>query len=375
MDEAISPKILLVDDTAANLRILDAVLTPRGYHIVTATNGQEAMEIVKDEHPDLILCDIVMPLMDGYEFCRHLREDPATRLLPVIMITASEETEKVKAIEAGADDFIVTPFSQPELLARVKSLLRVKEYQDQIQDQATELADLNRTLKDRVAQQVEELERLSRLRRFLSPQLAQIVINSGAEALLESHRANIAVVFADLRGFTSFSETAEPEELMDVLSEYHQALGTQIHLYEGTVGFFSGDGLMVIFNDPLPCPDPASRAVSMALGMRTMMGPIIQSWRKHEHELGFASGIALGYATLGLVGFEGRYDYTAIGPVVNLAARLCAEAKNDQIIITRHVLSEVEELVEAEYLGHLDLKGFQRPIAGYNVQRIKTTAS
>ena len=365
------PKILVVDDTPANIKLLDAVLAPRGYTVVTAASGGEALEKVASERPDLILLDILMPGMDGYEVCQRLRADPATRLLPVVMITASGEQEKIKAIEAGADDFIPKPFNQPELLARVKSLLRIKDYYDTIQSQTAELAEWNRSLETRVRQQVDELERLGRLRRFLSPQLAELIVSSGDESLLKSHRREISVVFCDLRSFTAFTETAEPEEVMGILQEYHAAMGVLIHHYKGMVGHFAGDGLMVFFNDPLPCPDPAECAVRMALTMREQMDELSAAWQKRGHELGFSVGIALGYATLGQIGFEGRFDYGAIGSVVNLASRLCGEARAGQILIASRVYAAVEALVEAEHRGELTLKGFHKPVTAFNVLGLK----
>ena len=361
------PKILAVDDTPANIKILDAVLTPRGYTLVSASSGQEALEKVAEEMPDLVLLDIVMPGMDGYEVCRRLREQPATRLLPVVMITASGEQERVKAIEAGADDFIQKPFNQAELLARVKSLLRVKAYYDTMQTQAAELAEWNRTLEARVQQQVEELQRTGRLRRFVSPQLAELLLSSGDETLLHNHRREIAVVFCDLRGFTAFSESADPEEVMHVLGEYHEVMWTLISRFEATVGHLAGDGLMVFFNDPLPCPDPASRAVRMAVAMRQRMSELTGTWRKRGHELGFGVGITVGFATLGTIGFEGRLDYGPIGSVVNLASRLCDEAANGQVLISQRVYGELEELLEVERTPDLTLKGFLRPVAAFNV--------
>ena len=361
------PKILAVDDTPHNIRLLEAVLAPRGYAIVPAGNGMEALEKVATERPDLILLDVVMPGMDGYEVCRRLRDDPATRLLPVVMVTASGDQEKVRAIEAGADDFILKPFNHAELLARVKSLLRIKEYYDTIQAQAAELAELNRTLEARVQQQVDELERVGRLRRYLSPQLAELIISSGDESVLESHRREITVVFCDLRGFTAFAETTEPERVMEVLREYHAALGELIFRFEGTVERFAGDGVMVFFNDPLPCPDPAERAVRMAVAMRERVGELAVGWRKQEYELGFGVGIAIGYATLGRIGFEGRFDYAAIGTVTNQAARLCGEAGDGQILISQRVCAAAEALAEVEPVGDLSLKGFSRPLAAFNV--------
>lgn len=365
------PKILVVDDTPANIKLLDAVLAPRGYTVVTAASGAEALEKIASERPDLILLDILMQGMDGYEVCRRVRADPATRVLPVVMITASGDQEKIKAIEAGADDFIPKPFNQPELLARVKSLLRVKDYYDTIQSQAAELAEWNRSLETRVRQQVEELERLGRLRRFLSPQLAEVIISSGDEALLKSHRREIAVVFCDLRGFTAFSEIAEPEEVMGVLREYHDAMGVLIHRFEGTVGHFAGDGLMIFFNDPLPCLDPAARAVRMAVAMRQRMDELTAAWQKRDHALGFGVGIALGYATLGQIGFKGRFDYGSIGTVVNLASRLCGEAHAGQILIGPRAYTAVEASVEAERIGDLTLKGFHKPVTAFNVLGLK----
>ncbi len=260
--------ILVVDDLPQNVRLLEAILAPRGYRVAAANSGREALERVAAEPVDLVLLDIVMPEMDGYAVCRALRAEPATSFLPVVMITASGEQEKVAAIEAGADDFIAKPFDQAELLARVRSLLRIKRYHDTIESQAAELAAWNRELEQRVSEQVEALERTGRLRRFLSPQLAELVVSSGDESFLQSHRREITVVFCDLRGFTSFAETVEPEDVMAVLGEYHAALGDLVHRFEGTLERFTGDGLMVIFNDPLDCPDAPERAVRMALAMR-----------------------------------------------------------------------------------------------------------
>jgi class 3 adenylate cyclase/CheY-like chemotaxis protein len=361
------PRILAVDDTPHNIKLLEAVLVPRGYEVIAATNGREALERVATERPDLVLLDVVMPGMDGHEVCRRLREDASTRLLPVVMITASGEQEKINAIEAGADDFVLKPFNKAELLARVKSLLRIKEYHDTIQAQAAELAELNRTLEARVQQQVGELERVGRLRRYLSPQLAELIVSSGDESILQSHRREITVVFCDLRGFTAFAEIAEPEEIMGVLRDYHASLGELIDRFEGTLERFAGDGIMVFFNDPLPCPDPAERAVRMAVVMRERVGELAKAWRRRGHQLDFGVGIAQGYATLGRIGFEGRFDYAAIGTVTNLAARLCGEAAGGQILVPERVQLEVENLVDVEAVGALSLKGFHRAVYAYNV--------
>jgi adenylate cyclase len=360
--------ILVVDDLPQNIRLLEAVLAPRGHTVVPAASGREALARLRaTPEIDLVLLDIVMPEMDGYAVCRAVREEPATTFLPVVMITASGEQEKIAAIEAGADDFITKPFDRAELLARVGSLMRVKRYHDTIEAQAAELAAWNRELEQRVAEQVDALERLGRLRRFLSPQLAELVLSSGGDSFLQSHRREITVVFCDLRGFTSFAETVEPEDVMLVLGEYHEAVGDLIHRFEGTLERFTGDGLMVFFNDPLPCPDAPERAVRLAVAMRARVAQLAEGWRRRGYDLGFSVGIAQGHATLGRIGFEGRSDYAAIGTVTNLAARLCAEAGPDQILVSQRVHAATEGLVVADPVGELELRGFARPARAYNV--------
>ena len=361
------PLVLAVDDLPANVRLLDAVLSPRGYRVLGAGSGPEALALVAEHRPDLVLLDIVMPEMDGYEVCRRLRQDPATAFLPVVMITASGDQERLLAIEAGADDFVAKPFDQAELLARVRSLLRIKRYHDTIEGQAAELAEWNRTLEQRVQEQVGQLERMGRLRRFLSPQLADLVVSSGDESFLDSHRRDITVVFCDLRAFTAFAETAEPEEVMGVLDDYFQALGDLVTRFEGTLERFTGDGLMVFFNDPLPCEDAPLRAVRMAVAMRNRIQGLAQGWARHGYDLALGVGVAQGYATLGRIGYEGRSDYTAIGNCANLAARLCAEARPWQILLSPRVHAAVEEFVTSEPVGELTLRGFSRPVATFNV--------
>jgi adenylate cyclase len=360
------PKVLVVDDLEQNIRLLEAVLGSNGYDVTAASSGPEALERVSEDVPDIVLLDIQMPGMNGYEVCRRLREGPATQFLPVVMVTSSDQEVRINAIEAGADDFIIKPFNKQELLARVRSLVRIKRYHDTIEAQTSELEEWNRTLEARVDEQVVELEQMNRLRRFLSPTLAEVIVSQG-ESVLESHRREIATLFADLRGWTSFSATTEPEEVMKIIAEFHNRMGELILRYEATVGWFAGDGLMVWFNDPIPCDDPAARAVRMAVEMREAMSELTAKWRKRGHELDFGVGIALGYATLGRIGFDGRYDYGAVGSVMNLAARLCSEAKGGQIVISERVYSEIEELLTAESVGELTLKGFMKPVAAYNV--------
>ena len=359
-------RVLVVDDTPVNLKLLADLLAAKGYTVATATSGAEALARIEAEPLDLVLLDVMMPGMSGYEVCRKIRDNPATVMLPVVMVTALDPAqERVKGIEAGADDFLTKPIHQPELLARVRSLLRVKMLWDQV-------AELNRTLEGRVAEQVAQLERLGRLRRFFSPQLAEAIVSGGADDPLRSHRREITVVFLDLRGFTAFAETAEPEEIMGVLREYHAAMGQLILEHEGTLERFTGDGMMIFFNDPTPVPDPQERAVRMALAMRERVDDLVRVWRKRGYELDFGVGIAQGYATLGAIGFEGRWDYGAIGTVTNLAARLCGEAQPGQILISRRLYSALEERIEAMPVGEMSLKGFSRPVSVYNVTGLKS---
>jgi class 3 adenylate cyclase/CheY-like chemotaxis protein len=364
-------KLLIVDDTLSNIEVLEAMLAPRGYVIVTATSGAQALAAVAAEPPDLILLDLVMQGMDGLEVCRQLRNNPKTQLLPVIMLTATAVHEKVHALDAGADDFLTKPVDRAELLARVRSLVRIKQYTDTIERQRTQLQEWNGALETRVAQQVEELQRLNRLRRFLSPQLTELIVSSGDQSFLESHRSQIAIVFCDLRGFTAFAESTEPEEMIRVLRAYHEAMGRLAFEFQATVGRFAGDGVMLFFNDPVPCAEPELRAVRMAIAMREVMSRLSADWRRHGYTLGFGVGIAYGHATLAQLGFEGRFEYEPNGPVVNLAARLCEEARSDQILISARVEAAIDDVVEVEPVGDLTLKGFARPVPAFNVLSIR----
>ena len=368
-------KILVVDDVPENVRLLEAVLVPRGYEVVTATDGRTALDLVETEEPDLILLDVMMPDLDGYAVCSSLRANDDTAVLPVIMVTSSIGQEKTKAIEAGADDFIPKPFNHDELLTRVRSLLRIKRYHDTIKAQAVELAELNRTLEQRVEAQVAELERLRRLRRFLSPQVADAIVTSGDERILRSHRRQVAMFFADLRGWTSFVDAVEPEELMRVLGEFHGAIGRLVKRFEATVGFLEGDGVQLFFNDPIEVPDAALRAVQTGCALRDEMAELRPLWSKRGYDLDFGVGIALGYATCGEVGFEGRSDYAAIGAVTNLAARLADEAVGGQILISQRLYAEVEGDVDAEPAGQFTLKGFHLPVASFNVVALRSVAA
>jgi len=517
-------RILAVDDKPENIRLLEAVLAPSGYEVIAASSGDEALVKVREQTPDLILTDIVMPGMTGYELCRRLRADPATAFLPIVTLTASGGEEKREALDAGADDFVAKPFDRTELLARVRSLLRIKRYYDDLNDaldRQTAIGDVLRTIGSSafdiepvlhsvaqhaarlcgaenvviwrttgtgyrlwVAQEVRddfmrivadreipigpdtivgrahlekrpvqvpdiseyyrgasgpaaEIARIGayrtllavplirddqvlgvlslthtqvqpftedqvalvrtfadqaaiaianadlfdtverqrqQLSRFLSPQIAALITSDEGAKMLEGHRRQITVVFLDLRGFTAFAETAEPEEVLGVLREYQKAMGELIVAHQGTLEHFAGDGMMVWFNDPLPVPQHELQAVRMACSMRERFDELANAWNKKGYVLGFGVGVATGYATLGRIGFEGRYDYGAIGNVVILAQRLSAEAKAGQILLSQRVQAAVDQEAETTSVGELTLKGFARPVPAFDARSVKTPA-
>jgi adenylate cyclase len=369
------PLILVVDDVADNVEILQLRLESQGYEVITAGDGEAALAKVREQLPDLVLLDIQMPKLDGIETVKQLKADTALPFIPVIMVTARADAKDVLAgLEAGGDDYLTKPVDQSALLARLRAMLRIKALHDTVQeqarrleDQAGELALWNKELEARVEAQLGELQRMSTLKRFLAPQLAEMIVSSGDERILETHRRDIVVVFCDLRGFTSFAETAEPEDVLDLLREYHEALGPLVTASEGTLAHFSGDGIMVFFNDPLPCPDAPERAVRMAVEMREAVVRRQADWRRRGREVGFGIGIAQGYATLGQIGFAERVDYTAIGTVCNLAARLCDAATDGQILVSKRVAGAVEGNTRLEEIGDLALKGLSQAVAVFNV--------
>jgi adenylate cyclase len=369
------PLILVVDDVPDNVDILQMRLEAQGYEVVTAADGVEALEKIRALLPDLVLLDVMMPKLDGIETVKRLKADPSLPFIPVILVTAKADASDVIAgLESGGDDYLTKPVDHAALSARVRAMLRIKALHDTVQDQAkrledqaAELAAWNRRLEERVAAQLGEIEKVGRLKRFLAPQLAEMIVSSGDEGILESHRRDIVVVFCDLRGYTAFAETGEPEEVWSVLREFHAAVGPLVTRFEGTLDHFSGDGLMVYFNDPVPCTDPAERAVRMAVEMRLAVGELMSGWRRRGFDLGFGIGVAQGYATLGRIGFEERVDYTAIGTVTNLAARLCGEARDGQILLSKRVATAVEGGVRLEEIGSLALKGLSQAVAVYNV--------
>jgi adenylate cyclase len=365
------PRVLIVDDNENNRAILAARLGAQGYSTTEASDGAEALEAVRRDAPDLILLDVMMPGIDGLEACRRLKSDPSLGFVPVILVTARADSKDVVAgLEAGADEYLTKPVDQQALVARVRSMLRVKELHDRTKRQAAELAELNASLERRVAEQVIQIERANRLKRFLSPQVADLVLASPTMEALESHRREVTVVFCDLRGFTAFAEIAEPEEVMAILREYHAVLGPLIHKFEGTLERFVGDGVLVLFNDPIPCSDPCLRAARMAAAMRAQLAELTARWRASAHSLGFGVGIAHGYATLGTIGFEGRSDYSAIGTVVNLAARLCAEAGDGHILVDSKVRAAIQDAAALEPAGDLILKGLHRVVPAFHLNTI-----
>jgi len=361
-------RILVVDDTPQNVKLLADLLGVKGYAVTTASNGEEALAKVAAEPPDLVLLDVMMPGMSGYDVCRRLRSDPATTLLPVVLCTSLDpQQERLNGIAAGADDFLGKPINQPELFARVQSLLRIKRLHDETQRQAAQLAEWSATLERRVAEQVGENERLSRLKRFFSPKLAELIVDGGGEDPLKSRRREIVVVYCDLRGFTAFAETTEPEELMRTLGSFHTAMGRLVLEHEATLERFTGDGMMVFLGDPVPMENAAQRAVVLALAMRDAATELSAKWKKRGVDLGLGIGVAQGFATVGAIGFEGRIDYGAIGTVTNLAARLCQHAKAGEIIVSQRVYAEVSDTFETEDLGELTLHGFARPMHAFRL--------
>jgi class 3 adenylate cyclase len=369
-----------VDDNPTNLEILRVRLNAQGYEVVTAVDGEDALARARELEPDLVLLDVMMPKLDGISVLKMLKQDSKLRFVPVILVTAKADTpDIVQGLEAGGDDYLTKPYEQAALVARVRSLLRVKELHDtvsqqaaQLKEQTEQLSSWNRLLEERVATQLAEIERIGRLQRFLAPQVAQMIASSDTpEKALASHRREVTVVFCDLRGFTAFTETSEPEEVMGVLHEYHESLGELIFRYEGTLDRFAGDGIMIIFNDPIPCADHTERAVRLALDMRERIETLSMQWRRKGHMLGFGVGIAAGYATLGQIGFEKRREYTAIGSVINLASRLCDEARPGQIVVGQRAFSSVEQDVEAQSMGELNLKGFAKPVAAYEILSLR----
>lgn len=360
--------VLVVDDQADDRALLVDLLGINGYRAATAASGGEALAAVERLAPDLVLLDVMMPGMSGIEACRALRANPAYLSLPIVLVTAKDpESERVVGLEAGADDFIGKPVNAAELVARVRSLLRVKRLLDETRSQAAALARLNEGLQQIVADKVAEIERLSRLKRFLAPALAERICAGDAQDPLRTHRQDIAVVFFDLRGFTAFSERAAPEDVMSVVRDLHAVIGGRSQAFGGTIERFVGDGVMVFFNDPEPVVEPCAVAVRFALAVMDARVDACERWRRNEFDVDLACGIAYGFATLGAIGFESRIDYGAIGMVTNLAARLCAEARAGEILVSARVANALPASFELERAGPFALKGLRDPVAAHRV--------
>jgi class 3 adenylate cyclase/CheY-like chemotaxis protein len=367
---SVGTRILAVEDDERIRSAVKLALEDEGWIVDEAESGEDAIEMFQQSSPDVVLIDIMLPGIDGFELCRTIRR---TSSVPVVMVTARNDTHDVVAgLEAGADEYLTKPVDQVALVARVKSALRMKELTDQVRAQSADLAQWNRTLEERVTQQLSEIERMGRLKRFLSPQVAELVLSSGDDRVLQSHRREVSIVFCDLRGFTGFSESSDPEDVMALLRDYHETIGKIIFKHGGTLERFAGDGVMVMFNDPVPLPNPALAAVQMALELRVAIGALVENWKQLGHDLGFGIGISHGYATLGTIGFEGRFDYAAIGTVTNVASRLCDEAKSGQILVSPRVVLAVANAVTVEPAGELILKGIRRPMAVCNVIDVAT---
>jgi class 3 adenylate cyclase len=355
-----SGRALVVDDSVVNRRVLVRHLEGLGLTTIEAENGRQALELLRSapHDVDLVLLDVEMPELDGSQSLAAMKADESIRRLPVIMVSGVEELESVvRCIELGATDYLTKPITPRILEARVNASLAAKQLHDAEVEHLERLQALTRTIE----------RQKTELSRYLSPQIASLISSESGEELLAGHRRLITVVFCDLRGFTSFAEGADPEELLGVLGEYHRLLGEAIVEHGGTLEHFAGDGVMVFFNDPVPQEDHVARAVRMAVAIRERFGPLAASWRKRGYELGFGAGIAVGYATLGRIGFEGRHDYGAIGNVVIMASRLSSKAEANQILLSQRAHAMIEDLVEVEPVGALDLKGMSRPVPASNV--------
>ena len=376
------PTILIVDDTPANLDLLVEILK-EDFRTKVATRGDKALELAfSGTPPDLVLLDIMMPGLNGYEVCERLKANPATRAIPIIFVTAMSEVEdETRGLELGGVDYVTKPISPPIVKARIRTHLAVsaqsRELQrmvHQLEAQSAALSEFNQTLEARVAEGVGQVERLGRLKRFFSPSVVDMLLSTSAEDPLRSHRREVAAVFVDLRGFTAFTETSDPEDVMRVLGEYHESMGQMVMAYGGTLEHFAGDGMMIYFNDPVEIDNPAGVAVRMSIAMQERFAILVVGWHKRGYALSMGIGVAQGYATIGAIGFEGRRDYGVIGTVTNLAARLCGEAVGGQTLISHRVYGCVSDFAQTESIGELNLKGFHRPTQVYAVQGYLDTA-
>jgi adenylate cyclase len=349
--------------TAGHRPVAEA-LARAGYRVIDAGRDDVAHE-AEIEGAALIVVDVV----DGaVNVLRALRHNVAIASLPIIAVTAPDGQHQERALEAGADDAVALSSGLSVLLLRVRALLRLAAYRRELEGKTRELGETTQSFYSLIRQQVDELQRVSQLRRFLSPQLAELVLSTGGNELLASHRRDVAVVFCDLRGFTAFAEAVSPDEVIAVLGDFHATLGRTIFEFGATVERFAGDAIMAFLNDPLPCPDPAIQAVRMAVAMQERVAPFRNAWRDRGYDLDLGIGVAFGPATLGTVGFEDRVDYAVIGPVTNLAARLCAAARGGEVLVSQPVRDAVGERLSVQAIGGLRLKGFRDAVPVYRVQ-------
>ena len=364
--------ILIVDDTVENIMALQALLEHKGYAVRTAASGAEALQAIESKIPDIVLLDVMMPEMSGYEVCQSLRQKPETALLPVILLTALDPVhEKVKGIEAGADEFLTKPINRPELFARIESLLRITELQKEIADKNMQLLNANQELEAKVSQQVNEIEKLNQLMRALPLHVANTIMANGQENILKPHRAEITIAFFELRGFGNLVMERETEEVMIVLNEFHQILGTLIDQFGGTVQRLSSDEIVLFFNDPIPVENSALQAVNLSKRFQIAFANLKSRWVQRgvssRMTLGLGTGIATGYATIGMIGFKNRQDYSAIGAVTEIVSRLCRESSNGEIILDSRTYSRLPNDPSIKPRGPMLLKDIGKSMEAYKI--------
>jgi adenylate cyclase len=350
-------RVLVVDDSRMNRLTLARLLEQLGHTVVEAEDGRQALDRLAGggEGIDLVLLDVVMPVLDGFDTLEAMKADSMLAAIPVIVVSGLDDLDgMVRCIQLGAVDYLPRPIKPALLEARVGACLADKRLRDE-----------NARLLETVQRQRQELAR------FLSPQVAALVSTPEGQRLLAGHRRAVTAVFCDLRGYTAFAESAEPEELLDVLREYHAAMGARIIEHEGTLEHFAGDGLHIWFNDPVEQPDHALRAVRMAVAMRDDVAGLAAGWGRRGYDLGFGVGISTGFATAGRIGYEGRYDYAAIGNAVVIAARLSGKAGNGQVLISQRTHAAVEDALDAEAVDGLELKGVSHPVTAWSVMGLR----
>ena len=356
-------RILVVDDQPTNRTLLSDLLGLDQHDVAAVESGDAALAELELQSFDLVLLDVLMPGKDGFAVLREIRANPRLAHLPVVLCTSLDpDQERVRGLEAGADDFLQKPVNRAELSARVRSLLRVKRLFDQVEAQRDELKRWSAELESRVAEKVAEVGELSRLKRFFSASIANKIMRGGADDPLVSHRRDVAVVFVDLRGFTAFSDSSAPEDVMRILREFHAAVGACIDVAGGTIERFTGDGVMVFFNDPEPIDNPCRAALTFARAVRDSAGSLAKRWALEGFSLNVGIGVAYGYATVGAIGYEGRIDYGAIGSVTNLAARLCAEAGAGEVLVQQRAIALAGDGFVAAAPQAYVLKGFREAV-------------